>query len=163
MRKSLPGNSFRMFPALLAAVLALGACGGGADDGEAGAGEAADSESADGMAPDAGTVAGDTDAASADSVATLPDWFPEDVYVPEAYTVVGAMDVGDVQRIELRTEGSVGEVAAQAGAAMQAKGWGEGKGTGETMGYTQGDRSAMLTINQRDDGAVRVGYQFTTL
>lgn len=163
MRQPSNATSLR-FALLLLAACALGACGGEPGPGDDAATDAVEDSAGtpDTAADDVEPVDAGTPGADAGTMA-LPGWFPEDVYLPGAYTVVGAMDVGDVQRLELRVDGSVADVAAQAAAAMQANGWGEGVGDGESMAYTQGDRSAMLTINARDDGAVRVGYQFMTL
>lgn len=151
---------------LLAAVLALSACGGDGDtagepeedvaalDGDAGS---------DGAGPPAADAAASPDGPDAAAAATLPAWFPLDVYVPQAYTIAGQMDAGAVQRIELRVEGAVEDLAARAGAGMQSHGWAEGADMGDTTAYTKGDRNVMLTVNERDDGAVRIGYQFSTL
>lgn len=157
MRQSRNNSLSRRHLVLLAAVLAVGACGG--------APEAIDESDAD-MAAET-TVPDDAVAngagASEAAARALPEWVPDDVYLPEAYSVAGAMDVGDVQRLELQVDGSVPELTEQARAGMQAHGWTEGASTGESTAYTKAQRSVMLTVNERDDGDARIGYQFMTL
>lgn len=159
---------------LLALVLALGACGGGGGDPDATDEAAAEVSTEAPMeeAPDAAAYGeGDSaeEVADAPAVATVvPDWFPDDVYLPETYSVPGAMDVGSVQRAELRVAGTVADLTEQARAGMREHGWTEanylppGDGTGATLHYTKGERSAMLSVNERGDGDTRIGYQFTT-
>lgn len=150
--------------ALLVAVLAVGACGGNNEpDGGAAADIAAETTDADAdaAAPGPGEAA-DAAGASAD-VSVVPDWFPGDVYVPEAYSVVVARDLGAVQQVELRVDGEVDALAARARASMQANDWTESMRTGPTTGYTKEQRIANLSVSERDDGSARVTYQFSTL
>jgi len=151
---------------LLAAVLAIGACGGGPEATDESAADVA-AETADvddAAASDAGEAVDGDDDASEVAATVLPEWFPDDVYVPETYSVAGAIDAGDVQRLELAVAGgNVAELTGQARAGMLGQGWTEGASTGESTAYTKGQRSAMLTVDERDDGSTRIGYQFTTL
>lgn len=163
MRQSLTNVLSHRHVVLLAAVLALGACGGdpeATDESAADlAAETADMEEAASDADDTSEGGGD---ASETAVMALPEWFPKDVYLPEAYSVVNTLDVGDVQHVELQVDSGVAELTEQARAGMQAHGWTEGAGTGESTLYTKAARNVMLTLNERDDGATRVGYQFST-
>lgn len=165
MRQSRTNVLSRRHLALLAAVLALGACGGAPEATDESAADLA-AETAD-MDDAAASDAGDTSVGDGDAsdmpVMALPGWFPKDVYLPEAYSVVNTLDVGDVQHVELQVDGSVAELTGQVRAGMQAHGWTEGASTGESTLYTKAARNVMLTVNERDDGDTRIGYQFSTL
>jgi len=147
---------------LLAAVLALGACGGNNPPADETAADVAAEAAED--APEASATYEGADAADASAVLTkVPDWFPGDVYLPDTYSVVVARDLGAVQQLELRVDGETADLAAKARAAMEANGWDQSMDTGTTVGYTKEKRIANVTVDARDDGGTRVSYQFSTI
>jgi len=116
----------------------------------------------DGAAMDQDAGADDGIGAGAEATA-VPDWFPQDVYLPADYTVVVARNMGDVQQVELRVPGAAPAIAAEAGDAMEAQGWEENMESGPTTGYQKGQRMVSLTVADRDEGGVRVTYQLVSV
>lgn len=150
--------------ALLTMTATLGACGGGspADDESADAMmEAADPAPAADEEPLMDAEGADDDIAAEPT--TVPDWFPQDVYLPSAYSVVAARNLGAAQQVELRVAGEVEALRAEAHDAMQSQGWKQAMDTGETRGYTKDKRIANLTVAARDEGGARVAYQFSDM
>lgn len=151
---------------LLAVVFALGACGSDRPDpaGSSGA-ESTDAVEAEGAEPSELDVVEGTPAVA--SSTTLPEWFPEDAFLPVDYAVAEVNENFGARQVELRLDGDITELAAQVRAGMVAAGWTETHfsapdGTrGSNMHFTKDTRGATLSMSTAGDDSVRLVYGFT--
>lgn len=152
---------------VLALALALGACGGDREEATDVAGASKEADAAVPVAP-ADVVAAEPVAAPA-VPASLPEWFPGDVYLPADHEVAEVIESGGAHAVELQTDGEVFDLAEQARAAMLAAGWTENHYSpldtrgGASMHYRKGERSATLAMAWGGNGRVRVMYNFATV
>ncbi len=103
------------------------------------------------------------DISSGDGIA-LPRDFPADVYLPSDYKVMTSMKMGPAMMVNLVAPGKLGALYEQADAKMLAAGWEQTMAMQQgadsrILSYKKADRSATISLNAQDDGAIRVGLQ----
>src|SRR5690606_15394822 len=90
--------------------------------------------------------------------ASLPANFPEDVFLPDDYTIESALDSTGFSMVSLRTGGEVGKLADAAGAYMQSGGWRQSMMAGDEQSRImtfQNERNvAALSFDRAEDGVV---------
>ncbi|TWT19255.1 hypothetical protein FQY83_12925 [Luteimonas marina] len=104
---------------------------------------------------------------------TLPEGFPEDVYLPRAYAVNSVMDLQDVSVLSLRAPGKVASLYSDARDAMRTQGWKQTLAAQHSVDTAMlafekdsdaGRRSATLSFNRNNgDEHVIVGVQLRAL
>ena len=153
---------------VLAVAVALGGCGGDRKEAAEAAGEATTPAIAG--ANDALAVGAEVGLAAPATVhAALPDWFPDDVYLPADHVVTQVNESRGAHAVEVQTRGEVLGLAPQAQAAMLAAGWTEHHYSpvdtrgGASMYYRKGDRSATLAMAWGGADQVWVMYNFATV
>jgi len=104
---------------------------------------------------------------------TLPEGFPEDVYLPRAYAVNSVMDLQDVSVLSLSAPGKVAALFSDARHAMRTQGWKQTLAAQHSVDTAMlafekdsdaGRRSATLSFNRNNgDERVIVGVQLRAL
>lgn len=104
---------------------------------------------------------------------TLPEGFPEDVYLPRAYAVNSVMDLQDVSVLSLSAPGKVAALFSDARNAMRTQGWKQTLAAQHSVDTAMlafekdtdaGRRSATLSFNRNNgDEHVIVGVQLRAL
>ena len=96
---------------------------------------------------------------------SLPDDFPNDIYLPASYRIDSLMDRGALRVVSLRAPGRVSTLFEAARASMDGRGWKQtlamrDASDGALLNYEKGDRAAVLSFS--DDhgaGAVTMNVQ----
>lgn len=153
---------------LLAAVVALAACGKSAEERIAETAISAASGSKVEVERDGDQLTlksgeGEMRIASGESL-PLPDDFPDDVYLPRDYLVRSVLEVSGTRVLSLSTEGKATALFAEARDAMLAKGWTQTMAMqhdadNAMLAFEKGARNAVVSINGDAEGQVQVGLQ----
>ncbi len=96
---------------------------------------------------------------------SLPEDFPDDIYLPAGYRIDSLMDRGALRVVSLRAPGRVSTLFDAARASMDGRGWKQtlamrDASDGALLNYEKGDRAAVLSFS--DDhgaGAVTMNVQ----
>ena len=108
---------------------------------------------------------GEASFAAGDGIA-LPDDFPDDLFLPEAYGVSSVMDIGGARLLSLESGGSVPSMFDAARSSMEARGWSQTlamqQAESAMLGFSQGEREATYTFTRSGDGQLMVGIQLRT-
>jgi len=80
---------------------------------------------------------------------TLPEGFPEDVYLPRAYAVNSVMDLQDVSVLSLSAPGQVASLFSDARDSMRTRGW------KQTLAAQHSVDTAMLAFEKDTDAGLR--------
>ncbi|GAB3338549.1 hypothetical protein [Marilutibacter aestuarii] len=110
------------------------------------------------------TDEGDVTVATGEGL-SLPDGFPDDVYLPREYTLRSVLNVAGTQVLSLSTRGDATTLFNEASAEMKAKGWTQtmamqNDARNAMLAFEKGERNAVVSVNGDDDGEVQVGLQF---
>lgn len=96
---------------------------------------------------------------------SLPDDFPDDIYLPASYRIDSLMDRGALRVVSLQAPGQVSALFDAARASMDGRGWKQTLAMrdareGALLNYEKGNRAAVLSFSDDPDaGAVRVNLQ----
>ncbi len=172
----MPSASLLLPVALAMALLAMTACGKSPGDRLADAAASAAASAASGQKVeierdgDKVTIKSKDgkevmDISSGDGI-KLPKDFPDDVYLPSDYKVMTSMKMGPAMVVNLVAPGRLGKMFDQADEKMLAQGWEQTMSmqqgaNSRILSYKKPDRSATISLNEQDDGAIRVGLQIS--
>jgi len=95
---------------------------------------------------------------------TLPDDFPDDVYLPADYRINSLMDRGALRVVSLRAPGQVSALFGDARASMDRRGWKQvmamrDDADSALLTYEKDDRAAVLSFNDDRGGGVTINVQ----
>lgn len=95
---------------------------------------------------------------SSGASARLPANFPNNVFLPDDYTIESALDSTDFSMVSLRTVGDVGPLAHAASEYMQSGGWKQSMMAGDEQSriltFQNADSVAALSFDRAEDGVV---------
>jgi hypothetical protein len=99
---------------------------------------------------------------------SLPDDFPEDIYLPAEYRINSLMDRGALRVVSLRAPGQVSALFNAARTSMGKRGWKQTLAMRDAsdsalLNYEKGDRAAVLSFSDdHGTGAVTMNVQLHT-
>jgi hypothetical protein len=99
---------------------------------------------------------------------SLPDDFPDDIYLPADYRINSLMDRGALRVVSLRAPGQVSTLFAAARTSMDKRGWKQTLAMRDAsdsalLNYEKDDRAAVLSFSDdHGTGAVTMNVQLHT-
>lgn len=86
----------------------------------------------------------------------LPEDFPDDITLPEDYTVLSVMAMGPTQSVVLRSDASMSELFEQIKAGQARRGWKETVSMqgaeGSMLGFEKGGRGVLVNLRSDLEG-----------